>query len=197
MTKTQRKQSLASKRQHMTRRILNTWKQATAADLAQGLAWYERARLAAIEMHPNVLISAGVIAALSPRCMWSTNKKWAQMVIDAARNGDLCPNVHTGEMRAKAWRIANLDNPTVEQIVLILNGFKITRFFRNIVGDLNAVTVDVWAQRIALGKESKTAPVGPTYLNIEAAYQAAALILGVPARDVQAATWVHIRGAAE
>jgi hypothetical protein len=100
-------------------------------------------------------------------------------------------------MRAKAWAIANLVSPSISQIVTILNGPKISRFFRNIVGDSNAVTVDVWAQRVATGKASNIPPAGLTYTNIELAYQAAALVIGVPARDVQAAVWVWVRGAAE
>jgi len=198
MTKAQRTRSLATHRTHYVKRIVKAWHSATTSDLEAGLAWYDRARAHAEVIHPNVLIGAGVIAALSPRCEWSLNKRWAQTICDAAIAGSSCPSgVHTFAMRSKAWKIARLANPTVEQIVTILNGPKITRFFRNIIGDTSAVTIDVWAQRIATGKDSSTPPKGAMYLTLERAYQLAAEQIGVPARDVQAATWVNIRGAAE
>jgi hypothetical protein len=198
MTKTQRKKSLTSKRNHYVTRILAAWHNATPLHLAQGTAWYDRAQDAARAMHPNVLIGAGVIAALSPRTGWKQNKIWATRVCSAAlNNAPYPPSVSTYQRLDKAWKIAQLVNPTSEQILAILNGPKTCRFFRNITGDLHAVTIDIWAQRIATGIDSSKPPRGAHYDALESGYQMAAAVLGVNARDVQAAVWVSVRGTAE
>lgn len=199
MTKTQRKKSLTSKRNHYVTRIIAAWRAAKPEHLTQGIAWYDRAQDAARAIHPNVLIGAGVIAALSPRTGWKQNKIWAQRVCDAALNNALYPpSVSTYQRLNKAWTIANLENPTPAEILAILNGPKTQRFFLNITGDTNAVTIDIWAQRIATGIESNKPPKkGAHYDNLELGYQLAAGVLGVAPRDVQAAVWVSVRGTAE
>lgn len=198
MTKIRRKRILAAKRGHYVRRILLAWKGARSEDLASGLAWYQRAQDAAKDAHPNGLIGAGVIAALSPRTGWKQNKIWAKRVCEYALNGsEYPPQVSTYQRLDKAWQIANLENPTSEQILAILNGPKTCRFFRNITGDSQAVTIDVWAQRIATGVDSNKPPRGEQYNNLERGYQKAASILGVAPRDVQAAVWCSVRGTAE
>jgi hypothetical protein len=191
-------QSLASKQGHYTRRIITAWKAAKPEHLEQGLAWYDRAQQAALGMHENLLISAGVIAALSPRTEWTINKQWAQTVISYAQIGrQYPPKVSTKQRLDKAWTIANLVNPTKEEILAILNGPKTQRFFLNIIGDLQAVTIDIWAQRVATGRHSSRPPRGKHYDALERAYRKAANLLGAPPRDVQAAVWVWVRGSEE
>lgn len=177
----------------MRRRILAAYGEATAADQAAGLEWYRRAYDAAATILPDdPTRAAGVIAALSPRCQWRTNVVWAAAVIEAAERGDATPpNVHTRAMRAQAWRIAN-----GEAALDVLGGPKVRAFFANITGDLDSVTVDVWAARAATGR-TLPAVQGRTYALIARAYREAAALLEIPARDVQAAVWVHVRGAAE
>lgn len=175
----------------MRRRILAHWANATAADVASGLEWYGRAQSAASAMLPaDPERAAGVIAALSPRCQWRTNLAWAAAVIQAAESGEACPAVHTRTMRAQAWRIAN-GEPALD----VLNGPKVRAFYSNIVGDTSAVTVDVWAMRAA--DPSMEALSARAYALTARAYREAAGIIGVAPRDLQAAVWVHVRGAAE
>jgi hypothetical protein len=189
----------------MRRRILAAYGEASAADQAAGLEWYRRAYDAAATLLPDdPTRAAGVIAALSPRCHWRTNVAWAGALIEAAERGDASPpNVHTRAMRAQAWRIARGEAP-----LDVLGGPKVRAFFANITGDLSAVTVDTWAARVALGdytphptKAGQYAVTpslsGRLYHLIARAYREAAAILNLPARDVQAAVWVHVRGAAE
>src|SRR6187402_220908 len=190
----------AAKLPHMKRRILATFANATAADLADGIAWYDRAYRAAQGILPSDPDrAAGVIAALSPRCQWKTNVAWAAALIEAAESAATePPPVHTTAMRKVAWKIAQGVDP-----LDALNGPKTRRFYLNIVGDLTAVTVDVWAARIAEGDwrphptkggewaaSDKPAPSGRRYDLIERAYREAADMLGMAPRDVQAATWV-------
>lgn len=195
-----RKRSLAVKRHHYARRIVAAWHGARPEYLAAGIAWYDRARDAAQHIHPNVLVGAGVIAALSPRTGWGQNVKWASQVCKAALAGhSVPPMVSTAARNGKAWRIANLPNPSQADILAILNGPKTCRFFRNITGDTSAVTIDVWAAQIATGMviRVRSDAHGRQYETLEEAYQLAGKLLGVTPRDVQAAVWVSARGTSE
>jgi hypothetical protein len=111
----------------------------------------------------------------------------------AADTGLPMPEVHTKAMRAQGWRIAN-----GEAALSVLNGPKVRAFYANIMGDTDAVTVDVWAARVATGLTGKAAEraigTAKRYADVADAYRHAARILGVTPREVQAATWVAARG---
>ena len=209
----------------MVRRIRAQYALCTVQDLADGIAWYDRAAIAALGMAGfDMLRAAGVIAALSPRCAWTTNLSWARAMLAAAIDGSSCPAVHTTTMRGQAWKIAN-----GHHALSVLGGPKVRSFFANITGDHNAVTVDVWAARVAEGWKSpqpdavsrvaknrrKTgtgsiattgkyksdpSPTGKRYAMIANAYRAAALAESatspISARDLQAAVWTSVRGSA-
>jgi hypothetical protein len=73
----------------------------------------------------------------------------------AAAAGELEPVVNgTLANRAKAWRIACGEDPDA-----VLSGPKVRAFFANIMGDVDAVTIDVWAARAAEGRRNDNAPV--------------------------------------
>lgn len=181
------------------RLILEAFAASSSENLADGLAWYDRAQSTARAIHPNVLIGAGVLAALSPRTDWKHNKLYAERVCRYALDGaEYPPPCSTTDRLNKAWKIASLENPTAQQICTILNGPKTCRFFRNIIGDCHAVTIDVWAKRIATGGRDNSAPKpGHDYNTLEQAYQIAAQRLGRNPRDVQAAVWCSARGKAD
>ena len=180
--------------EQMVRRITRAYRQTTPAQLAAGLGWYAEAWKVAQEILPgNPYLAAGVIAALSPRCQWSTNVAWATALVSAAMEGRDCPPVHTMAMRAQAWRIAN-GEPALD----VLNGPKVRAFYSNITGDTDAVTVDVWAVKVATGLtgDAGVRAIGTPkrYAAVADAYRRAARILGCTPREVQAATWVAARG---
>lgn len=183
--------SEASRLAHMRRRLLAAYGEASAADQAAGLAWYDRAHEAAKAILPDdPSRAAGVIAALSPRAHWRVNLTWAATLVEAAERGDDGPPpVHTRQMRAQAWRIALGEAP-----LDVLNGPKVRAFFSNITGDLDQVTVDVWAARAA-GHDGPYL-TARTYALVAQAYREAAAILELPPRDMQAAIWIHVRGKA-
>ena len=182
----------------MVQNILRHYRKATPATVAAGESWYAAAREAAALIYPERPdIAAKVIAQLSPRCQWSTNVQWASAIVTAARNGQECPSVHTKAMRSAAWAFATgtrQDAPT---------GPKISRFYRNIMGDMSCATVDVWAARAAEGSRVKrdangqeVAPTGTRYAAIERAYIRAADIAGTSPSMMQAVTWIVVRGRA-
>jgi hypothetical protein len=168
---------------------------ATAQDLADGLAWYDRAREEALSLAympgcASVEHAAGVIAALSPRVQWGENIVSARKMIRAAAMNR--PEPRTNGMlrnRRKAWRIAHGEDPE-----LVLGGPKVRAFFANIMGDREAVTIDVWAARAAEGCANTNAPVRRRYLLLAESYRRVARARGMHPRDVQAAVWtVHRR----
>jgi hypothetical protein len=182
------------------RRILKHYRSASPATLAAGSTWYAAAQDAAAAIWPERPdIAAGVIAALSPRCQWITNVRWAYAVVHAARYGQECPAVHTTTMRRIAWAIATGEQTPADA----LKGPKIARFYRNILGDMSCATVDVWAARAAEGANVKrdangveVAPSGRRYEAIENAYIRAAEIAGTSPSMMQAVTWIQVRGRA-
>jgi len=176
-----------------TQRILNAWDAADAETRRLGAAWYATAQLqaAAMVVEPGGLDRAcGVVAALSPRCGWEQNLAWAAKVLAAKRQKRGMPEVHTRAMRGQAWRIAGGEDP-----LDVLNGPKVRAFYRNLTGDTNAVTVDVWAARVALGRDDIAGP-GKLYTDIADAYAFAAAERNVARSTMQATTWIHIRGKA-
>lgn len=177
----------------MVARILDAYDRASATDMAEGERWYESARMTAKALSAGTNIStehaAGVIAALSPRVQWGVNVRAAADIISAAGRTSQYPFVAGYRTNVeKAWRIANGEHPND-----VLGGPKVTNFYANIVGDENAVTVDVWSARTAEGKLNKNAPQGRRYLSIADSFRLAARARDVSPMVMQATTWVYIR----
>ena len=177
----------------MLSNILTAYDNATAADANEGTAWYADARAFAAGLAAGTLLTvehaAGVIAALSPRVRWNTNKFAAATIVDAAQNGRSEPTVAgLTKNRAKAWVIALGRMP-----LDVLGGQKVRAFYANILGDEDAVTVDVWAARVALGPDATDRIPARQYVAIADAYRLAADMRGVSPMVMQATTWVYIR----
>jgi hypothetical protein len=185
--------SEAMRLRHAVARVDGWLDAATAEDLAAGLAWYDRAHAAAESMAAEsgltVRQCAGVIAALSPRCQWASNVTAARRMVLAAAADESQP-VANGTLanRAKAWRIACGEDPRA-----VLGGPKVRAFFANIMGDVEAVTIDVWAARAAEGRRNENAPVRRRYQLLAHAYRRAGERRGMHPRDVQAAVWTAYR----
>ena len=177
----------------MIARILNAFDNASASDMAEGERWYDTARLTAAALAAGTALgighAAGVIAALSPRVRWSTNVEAASTLISAAGRTVVAPSVAGySANRDKAWAIANGASPSDT-----LGGPKVRSFFANIMGDEDAVTIDVWAARAAEGVSNKRAPSGKRYAGLVEAYRMAARARDVSPMVMQATVWVYIR----
>ena len=135
--------------------------------------------------------AAGTIAALSPLQTWAGNVSAADRVLAAAAAGEPeAPRVGLGANVAKAWRIAQGERP-----LDVLSGPKVRSFYRNIMGDLSAVTVDRWAAR-ACGVPESFPRGAKNYAQCEHAYREAATTLGIAPAILQAIVWCSIRGRA-
>lgn len=104
------------------------------------------------------------------------------------------PRVHFTTQMAKAIAIAAHGMDPLEA----LHGPKECAFYSAIMGHHNAVVVDRWAARVAepeTRKGTQDEKVTPAqFRRIAAAYCEAARRLHRVARDVQATTWIVVRG---
>jgi hypothetical protein len=174
--------------------ILQMYRSATEEQIQAGETWYQVARDAAKEFAEKYGVTyrcaAGVIAVLSPRQRWPQNKLDAQAILRAASSGsELMPTVSAyGSNARKAWRIAKGEQPT-----RVLGGPKVNAFYRNICGDYNGVTVDVWAARVAEPYNHHFAGREKDYAVIAEAYKTVADRLDTWPAFVQAVCWVTVR----
>lgn len=195
MTRAARKRRDASRRVAMRRRILAAYDAAPETARRDGEAWYATARMTARAIadahgHLSERHVAGIVAALSPRVGWSSNVAGAYRMAEAAARAWPEPVVAgTRSNRRKAWRIADGADPED-----VLGGPKVCAFFANIIGDDEAVTVDVWAARVAEGVWRSDAPSGLRYACIAEAYRDAARARGITPREMQATVWCAVRG---
>lgn len=169
-------------------RILATWNRATPSQIEAGARWYDESGALASTLAGRhgltVEQSASVISALSPRTTWARNVAGAVALLErgpsAARAlGCIGVNVERAR-RAKVDGYAALTGP------------KISAFARNIAGDRETVTVDVWACRVASLDENLLGRVG-AYDAVAAAYVAVARKVGVDPATLQATTWIVAR----
>lgn len=176
----------------LTRRILKVWARAAASDIESGARWYDDAGELASSLAPAAGSrerAAVVIAHLSPRTSWARNIATATALInqgpDAARAlGAMGDNVE------RAMAALGSDTP----LDTFGKGADKTRSFaRNILGDREAVTVDVWAARAAGIDEKALKRIG-VYDAVAHAYRLAARRAGVDPATMQATTWIVVRG---
>lgn len=172
----------------LTRRILAVFDKATKADVEAGAQWYHEAQELAINLARNdgqsVEHAAAVISHLSPRTTWTRNVTGAITLLTYGEQADGI----IGSNYARARASLDFEDPLES-----FNGPKTRRFYLNIIGDSEAVTVDVWAARVAQVDETLLGRVG-VYDAVEAAYQRAARRRGVEPSTMQATTWVVVRG---
>ena len=172
-------------------RILDAWNHSTEQDKIDGATWYAAARHHAETIAEasgiKIEAAAAVIAHLSPRTSWARNVAGAYALVETG----VAPNcIGANADRARAALAA--DDP-----MATLHGSKTAAFARNILGDEDAVTIDVWAVRIATGgvNENALRRVG-AYEALARAYRIAAKRVGVTPAVMQATTWVGTRGRA-
>jgi hypothetical protein len=163
----------------------------TYADQAQGREWYATAGLIAQSIADEANMeqerAAAVMAALSPRNKWERNIDDARRFC-LARGAEQRPTTSTFHTCAnRAWAIVNGGDWHE-----ILRGPKVRSFVANLTGNLQVVTVDSWAIRVAT-LWAKDEVREKEYRLIEAAYQKLADSYGLEPAQLQAITWVTIK----
>lgn len=174
---------------HAVANILAVWGRATEADRDSGSLWYATARHHAELMSESsgVTLEAAtaVIAHLSPRTTWARNLAGAYALVETGT----APNC-IGANVDRARAALDSDDP-----IGTLHGPKTHAFALNILGDQQAVTVDVWAARIALGTDATDNQMkrAGAYAALAHCYRLAAQRAGVTPATMQAVTWVVSR----
>jgi len=170
--------------------ILQVWETSSASQREEGAQWYGEARDVAAQMSAASGLSlehcATVISHLSPRTSWSRNVAGAMALVTTG-TAPACIGSNVDRARRA---IASADP------LGTIRGPKTRSFALNILGDPDAVTVDVWAVRIALPRhadpEAALTRTG-VYDAVAHCYRLAARRVGVSPSTLQAATWIAIR----
>jgi hypothetical protein len=175
-------------------RVLCAWLRASACDHADGVEWYDRAGAHADSLAAASPFTfeqcAAVIAVLSPQTPWPANRATATLFVRwAAAGHKRMPKTGSGFLanREKAWAILTTGD------LSYVRGPKVSAFFANITGDLNAVTVDLWMMRLLDPDWNERAPQGRAYERAADDIRFVASLVGKPPRDVQATVWTYIR----
>lgn len=130
----------------------------------------------------------GIIAAFSPLKTWEQNKKLALKFWLGAKGG------HFKCLVDKAQKIKD-SSGSVDKILLILKGDKISSFFLNIryYNKHSNVTIDRHALSIAIGYKISIGLTSKEYQFFQDCYIYTANLLNVTPLLLQSATWVKYR----
>lgn len=174
--------------------ILAVWKSATEVSREDGAQWYAINGEAIEKMASGTGVSretaAAVTAHLSPRIHWAKNLIAAHKVLHGRPVSGIMSRSLAGAQEALATYAIG-DNP-----LWTLNGPKTRNFALNLLGDTEAVTIDVWAGRVALGHRvdlDKIMSRAGVYNALAHCYRLAAQSVGVTPSTMQATTWIVAR----
>lgn len=164
--------------------------------MSQAMRWYDDAHataeeIAAILWHRGITnatveLGACILSAFSPREKWASNKRKAL----AYARGETVKGL--GAHTRTADRCVVL-HATGGDCFSGLRGRKTQAFARNIAGDHDAVTIDVWMLRAANIRDKHLARKG-WYDAISQAVRDLAALFTVPPAAMQAALWIVVRG---
>ena len=187
------------------RNIKAIFELASAAEIADGKAWYGVAKSIAIVLADQYGVTTaqavGVLAALSPRNKWSRNVIDAEQLIAAyvaagSQQARLTKVCTFGANKEKAIKVLESDAETIPAILEILSGPKLREFASCIAG-LPDCCIDGHAWCIWQGSRVTLADVPSIGVKlrreIKADYATAAADLGLSASELQAITWVTWR----
>jgi hypothetical protein len=163
---------------------------ASLSDIMYANVWYGNARTIAermVKLNPayNLEIAAKSLAAFSPRVQWATNvRKALDFAVGAPVRG---LRDHT--------RKAYLAERVGFDAIPARTAPKTHNFARNIAGDMDAVTVDIWMCRAAeIGRDD---PTIRQYRAIADAVRTLAAEYNMTPATMQALIWIVERGRAE
>lgn len=155
---------------------------------------------------------AAVMAAFSPRTAWDPNMGLATHFMlnynpddPDSMTGDNMPGLAENLERAKRIYNAQSHDEILEALQNGNEAPKITSFYKNMMGDPNAVTIDTWMARAILGKDHDLADgdasqkaLGWTgaYDKMADAVRKAAEIRGIDPHVMQAIIWSHVNNTA-
>ena len=196
--------------------IEKIFKQATKSEYYQGLDWYQDANIFAtvlcsqLDNQISLKKIAGVIASLSPRNDWNRNKIDAENICKEFLSNKyyqlnlfgyhLLLNTKVCTFNANKSKAIKILLSNDSEIETLLKGNKLINFYRCIIGDVSAVTIDGHAFNIASNRVSSLAEVPAisekNYKAVQRVYIDAKNFinkrynLNLKTSDLQAVTWV-------
>ena len=161
--------------------------------ISRGLNWYQHAHVFCKEIAHNTGLSvetvAMVVSALSPAVSWELNKIQAEQMCNAFRDGLPLESVTTSTYennRLKAWDILQ------GKKVITVKSPKTYAFYRNLMLDVDSVTVDRWMLRVMFNRPLKSlTPL--KYRQCETILAQCSKDLDLKPFQLQAITWEQIR----
>jgi hypothetical protein len=159
-------------------------------DWQAGSEWYANANLTcrtwAGEYGLPTSTVAAVVSALSPQTQWSVNLRAAKRLLATGQQ----ESATLGQNYRRAMGVLDgTVNPADWQ-------YKIGKFWRNLSGDLQPVTIDSWAWAIVAGDlPYRVLYRKGAYALVEDAFRIVADHYGHEPATVQAATWLPFRRA--
>ena len=174
------------------RNILRHYRAATQEAIEAGTHWYEAAlaicRDAAKEHELDLERAVCALAHLSSRLPWTKNVEAFSILV----SGQPRP----AWVLTRSWQQASAALVAADPWSTFGRRASKTRSFAQaILGDENAVTVDVWAARVA-GVDPNILRLPREYAAVAEAYRRAAKRVGLTPRELQAIVWCAIRGRA-
>lgn len=168
--------------------ILSVYSRATDANKVEGSLWYPSALQVATDYASaygvSVECAVTVIAHMSPRLHWSRNIAGAAIVL----SGQDAKGFMGMSVKNAKKAIASNDPLST------LNGNKVKAFAANILGDENAVTIDVWSLRVIFGDQEFNDKITTKLYDAYAhSFRLAAKRIGISPRDLQAICWTVAR----
>lgn len=177
--------------------LLTIWRNTSPALLAEGSRWYHIAHSWILSLSELTGIDfvkvAGVVAVTS------AIQKWDIQMILVPRM--LKHYLKSGETMGFGWPMIS-QREKAERVLAgdfdAVSGRKIRAFWFALMGDPEAVVIDRWAYRAAVGEyngefDARAMQKKGVFEDVQEAYREAALEVGVVARDFQAALWVAVR----
>jgi hypothetical protein len=170
--------------------VAAAWFACSAEQRSAGRRWYREAHdIAKVLASGDVIIGAGVIAALSPQTSWTLNLELAARAFD-----DGYASGHVGDATRKADRIMSGEDPES----VLPTGSKTLAFYQCIrdAGEGDAVVIDRHAHDVAVGQIYGGQDRGLDHRGrrpaiIAEAYRTVATMVCEPPCAVQAAVWVR------
>jgi len=193
MNKKQRK--IHNLRRKVRRNFASNLTLRTDSQLEQASVWYVDEGTYCAEIGAQYGLTqrdvAVLYAATSPRQRLATNRA---MVVMAASTGAVHGMPCVRNAVARAFDIINEGGDPLDALNPV-TGRKTYNFARALVGDPEAVVVDVWMMRAA-GFPEREDPTKLQYDAIEHVTRSMARDMGLEPRTLQALLWIIVRGGA-
>lgn len=178
--------------EQVTKRIIRSFNKATAQQMTEGLWWYSEATELVEYLSGASIYTVDQVAAamahLSPRLRWKQNVEAVTELVTAG-------TVPTYVMSGPAGRARRALEAADPELTFGKKAKKTLNFSRNVSGCVNSVTVDVWAAKVVGVTEDQLKLTG-VYDALAHCFRLAAKRVGVHPAQMQAITWIVVRGSA-